>query len=128
VGSKRRDIIVWYWRYLRVIKSIFGNRGVQYGDIAWTWVTYLVYEGSEIRFKGQILRNCIRSLKYATPFHLKMGLKVSFQCINVHSLRNAEVETDIKDRNTSEYRGEGIGHERSEKYLNRLLLDLGIRD
>jgi hypothetical protein len=53
---------------------------------------------------------------------------VSFQRITVDSLRNAEVETDIKDRYHSEYRAEGIGHERSEKYLKPLLLDLEIRN
>jgi hypothetical protein len=51
-----------------------------------------------------------RFLKYATPLHLRIDFKVSFQCINIDSPRNAEVETDIKDRNTSEYRAEGIGH------------------
>ena len=55
-----------------------------------------------------------RSLKNATPLHLRIDFKVSFQRINVDSLRNAEVEPDIKDRYNSEYGAVGTEYERSE--------------
>jgi hypothetical protein len=67
---------------------------------------------SEIRFKGQQTETslgtkfCVlvsRSLKYSTPLHLRTDFKVSFQRINVDSLRNEEVETDIKERYNNEY-------------------------